>query len=230
MRQLFIPFLAGSLLFAGCKSSPTATDGLAATSVVQAPASAIAPWENQQAMDSLLSVLGPLQGKTVADMFAGNGFYTWGLLKAGARVLAIDDNPANIAALEARKKSEGIGDDKLLIRQTTPGVPGLLANEVDIALITREYAKLGDRPAWFAQLMPGIRSPHLFYLVNFLPGQTAAGPPLAERMGYNTVSNELSSFGFQDVGIYYKKMPYRYVLFAAVPPETPPGADSIQAQ
>lgn len=172
-----------------------------------------------------MSVLGPLQGKTVADMFAGNGFYAWGLLKAGARVLALDDNPSNIAALEARKKSEGIGDDKLLIRQTTPGVPGLLADEVDMALITREYAKLGDRPAWFGQLMAGIRSPHLFYLVNFLPGQTAAGPPLSERMGYNTVSNEVSGFGFQDVGIYYKKMPYRYILFGSVPPETPPGAE-----
>ena len=222
MRQQLTFILLGGLLLAGCKGNdPTQQTGAPAPAA-QGTAAPAATVENQQAMDSLLTVLGPLQGKTVADMFAGGGFYTWGMLKAGARVLAIDDNPANIAALEARKKSEGIGDDRLLIRQTTPGSPGLLKDEVDMALITREYSTLGDRPAWFAQLMAGIRSPHLFYLVNFIPGQTAAGPPLSQRMGYNTVSNEVNEFGFGDVGIFYKKMQYRYILFGSVPPESRP--------
>ncbi|MBS1942665.1 MAG: hypothetical protein JST38_17495 [Bacteroidetes bacterium] len=221
MQQLLTLILLGGLLFAGCKGN-NPSQQTALSTPAQADVAPAATVENQQAMDSLLTVLGPLQGRTVADMFAGDGFYTWGMLKAGARVLAIDDNPANIAALEARKKQDGIGDDRLLIRQTTPGAPGLLANEVDMALITREYSTLGDRPSWFAQLKSGIRSPHLFYLVNFIPGQTAAGPPLSQRMGYNTVSNEVTEFGFEDVGIFYKKMQYRYILFGSVPPESRP--------
>jgi hypothetical protein len=222
MRQPFLLLFLGGLLIASCKNG---TGPGASVPQNPSPTGTVQPaesWNSQPALDSLLTVLGPLQGKTVADMFAGDGFYTWGMLKAGARVLAIDDNPAHIAALEARKKREGIGDDKLLIRQTTPGVPGLMKDEVDMALITREFSQLGDRPSWFAQLMAGVRAPHLLYLVNFIPGQTAAGPPLSQRMGYNTVSNELVTYGYQDVGIYYKKMQYRYVLFASVPPETGP--------
>ncbi|MBK7286630.1 MAG: DUF1698 domain-containing protein [Flavobacteriales bacterium] len=123
--------------------------------------------------------MGPLQGKVVADMFAGDGYYTWKLLGAGARVLAIDDNPANIAALEARKKAEGIGDERLLVRLTPPGVTGLIPNEVDLALIIRNtpvrysaglVRAVNGRRAGPAHLLPGELRP----ATN--PGGTATFP------------------------------------------------------
>mgnify|MGYP001551539055 CR=1 FL=1 len=171
--------------------------------------------------DSVVAQMGCIGGKLVSDMFAGDGYYTWKLLDAGARVIAIDDNPANIAALEARKKQSGIGDDRLIIRATTPGNPGLLPNEVDMALITREYSTLGDRGSWFKQLRAGIKPPSTFYMVNFLAGETRYGPPLNQRMDYYKVSDELNEFGFTDVGVKYKGIPYRYLLFASVVQEVP---------
>ncbi|MBZ0207929.1 MAG: DUF1698 domain-containing protein [Flavobacteriales bacterium] len=217
MRFLLPSCLLAVLIQAGCSGTDTTNTPETAPEVVQTiPREDPNDW---RAGDSLLTVLGPLEGKVVADMFAGDGYYTWRLLGAGARVLAIDDNPENIAALEARKKSEGIGDDRLLIRLTTPGITGLIPDEVDLALITREYSTLGDRPAWFAQLMQGVKAPHTFYLVNFMPQQTPVGPPLSQRMGYNTVADEITGFGYDDVGIFYKKMPYQYVLFGSIPPE-----------
>lgn len=218
MRQtLSICLLVGLTLAACTHNTPKADSAPAQTE--NGPAANRTPYQDQQLLDSLLSTMGSVQDKVVADLFAGDGFYTWGLLRAGARVLAIDDDPTRIAALEARKKQEGIGDDKLLIRLTQPGVPGLLPNEADLALVTREFSMLGDRPAWFAQLLPGIRAPHTFYLVNFLPGQTVAGPALSLRMNYNTVIDEIAEYGFHDVGVYYKKLPYQYILFASIPPE-----------
>jgi hypothetical protein len=225
--KTILPFaFGGILLLAACTgTTDTADHGNAPTKNTStadsttAPGPATASEAERYGADSLLSVMGPLQGKVVADMFAGDGYYTWKLLDAGARVLAIDDDPDKVAALEARKKKEGIGDDRLLVRLTPPGVPGLMPNEADIALITREFAALGDRKAWIGQLEAGVRSPHLMVLVGYVPFQTPYGSPLSQRMSYNTVSDELTSYGFGDISIFYKKMRYRYIIMAAAPPE-----------
>ena len=219
MRFLLSLFLTTGLLYTSCSGGDPKT----ATDPVPVPDSPNLQTDGNdpRAGDSLLIVMGPLDGKVVADMFAGDGYYTWKLIGAGARVLAIEDDPAKIAALEARKKSEGIGDDKLLIRATTPGVTGLMPNEVDLALITREYSTLGDRPAWFAQLMSNVKAPHTFYMVNYLTQQSPSGPPLSQRMDFSRVADEIAGFGYDDVGVMYKTMPYRYILFGSVPPLTP---------
>lgn len=217
MRPSFPVLLSACFLYAACAGNGQTTQPVPAQ-----PALAQAqPEDDQRAGDSLLAVLGPLEGRIVADMFAGDGYYTWKLLGAGARVLAIDDDPAHIAALEERKQREGIGDDRLLVRLTTPGVPGLLPDEADLALITREYAMLGDRPAWFAQLMAGVKAPHTFFMVNYLSQPSPEGPPMELRMDYNRVADEITAFGYDDVGIFYKSMPHRYILFGSDPPLTP---------
>lgn len=221
MHKLLLPSLVGGLLLFGCGTPEQPADTSVPPAVDTSQAAVHNGSEDWRGGDSLLTAMGALQGKVVADMFDADGYYAWKLLGAGARVLAIDDNPANIASLNARKQAEGIGDDRLLIRLIQPGSTGLMPNEVDMALITREYSQLGDRPTWFAQLMTGVREPHTFFLVNYFPEQTPEGPPLSQRMAFNTVADEVTEFGFGDVGILYKKMPYRYILFGAtVPPDT----------
>lgn len=169
--------------------------------------------------------MGPLEGRIVAEFYAEEEQHTWALLGAGARVLAIVDNPARAEALNARKMRDGIGDDRLLVRPVAPGAVGLLPNEADLALITREFSTLGNRQAWFGQLMAGLKPPHLFYLVNYLPLPSPEGPPMEQRTDFNRVADEVGQYGFQDVGIYYRKIPYRFILFGAVPRGTAGGAN-----
>ncbi len=217
MRVTYLLFAIAVVSLYGC-GGPNGAEHAPSAAVPDSSRLSAGREAEWQAGDELLSVMGSVQGKVVADLFAGDGYYTWKMLDAGARVLAIDDDPAKIEALEARKKADGIGDDRLLIRQTTPGVTGLMPDEVDLALVTRELSTLGDRAAWFSQLLADVRAPRTVYIVNYLPQQTPVGPPLSQRMGYNTVSNELSEFGYRDIGVMYKKMPYRYIIFASVPP------------
>jgi predicted methyltransferase len=96
-------------------------------------------------VDSLFIAMGGVNGKTVADLFVGDGYYTMKLLEAGAKVIAMDDDPRNIEALEAKKKEMGICDERLVIRTSTPGAPNLSLNEVDVALCTRQLLSIPDR-------------------------------------------------------------------------------------
>lgn len=219
MRHSLTLCLALGLLISGCKDPGTAAKDQPVPATTTTPDTTAGAQDERWGVDSLLSVMWPVQGKVIADLYDGDGIYAWKLLESGARVLVIDDDPAKVAALEARKKQEGIGDDRLIIRLAKPGEPGLLPNEADEALITREFSALGDRAAWFSKLKMGIKPPYKFFLVNYVPFQTPYGPPVSQRMNYNTVADELTAFGFGDIAIFYKKMRYRYIIIGAVPPE-----------
>ncbi|HEY0978126.1 MAG TPA: DUF1698 domain-containing protein [Flavobacteriales bacterium] len=170
--------------------------------------------DDWRSADSLIAVLGGVQGKVVADLGAGDGYYTWHLLKAGAKVIAVDEDANHIAALEARKKELAIGDDRLLIRMVSPGTTGLQPGEADIALITRPYSSIPDRANFIGQLRMGTRAPHVTAFVDFLQQQTPVGPPMDERVHPDQVMDELGVMGYHDVVSLTKKMPYRFLVVA----------------
>jgi len=223
MRYAVLPLFACLLSCSSCVDEPasgTATDANTPPAATRAngtpgcpPARTPDDWH---LVDTLFATMGGVNGRTVADLFAGDGYYTMKLVEAGARVIAMDDNPDNIAALEARKKELGICDERLVIRQATPGTPNLDTNEVDIALCTRELLTVPDPAGYFGKLLPCIRFPHGLYVVNFLPEQTPVGPPLEQRGNEIAAMDIVGAGGFSDIGSYSKKLPYRYLLQAQV--------------
>ena len=174
-------------------------------------------------VDSLFAAMGGVNGKTVADLFVGDGYYTMKLLEAGAKVIASDDDPRNLEALEARKKELGICDERLEIRASVAGTPNLSMNEVDVALCTRQLLSIPDPIGFFTKVRSSVRFPSSLFIVNFLPEQTPVGPPLDQRIPEDRVMDAMEPCGFTDIGSYSKKMPYRYMvqaqMFAGEPGE-----------
>ena len=165
-------------------------------------------------VDSLFVAMGGVNGKTVADLFVGDGYYTMKLLEAGAKVIAMDDDPRNIEALQAKKAEMGICDERLVIRNGTAGAPNLSVNEVDIALCTRQLLSIPDAVGYFTKVRSCIRYPSNLFVVQFLPEQTPVGPPLDQRLPEDRVMDAMEPCGFTDIGSYSKKMPYRYMVHA----------------
>jgi hypothetical protein len=186
-------------------------------------------------VDSLFHAMGGVNGKTVADLFVGDGYYTIKLLEAGAKVIAMDDDPRNIEALKAKKAELGICDERLIIRPTSPGTPDLSANEVDAALCTRELLSVPDPIGYFSKVRGCIRFPSSLFLVQFMPQQTPVGPPLDQRLPEDRVMDAMEPCGFTDIGSYSKKLPYRYLvhaqMFAGEPGQVeamPDGGQAVQ--
>lgn len=220
MRTLF--FLSLLAVLHGNPGSAGTLHGTPDTDPGTTPQAVARAQEDPRGGDIIIREMGNLRNKVVADMFCGDGYHTWKLLSAGARVVALDDDPEVIERMQAWKLSQGIDDDRLTVRLTTAGVPGLAPGEVDVALVTREYSTLINPETWIPEMMGGIKSPHLFFLVNYLPGLTD-GPPQAQRRDYDTVSDELMLYGVNDIGVGYQQVPGRYILFGASPPDIPEG-------
>lgn len=202
-------------------TSSTGTTGASAASVPGCPP-ARTP-DDWHTVDSLFLAMGGVNGKTVADLFVGDGYYTMKLLEAGAKVIAMDDDPRNIEALQAKKEEMGICDERLVIRASQPGSPNLALNEVDVALCTRQLMSIPDPIGYFTKVRSSIRFPSSLFIVNFLPEQTPVGPPLDERVPEDRVMDAMEPCGFTDIGSYSKKLPYRYMvqaqMFAGEPGE-----------
>jgi predicted methyltransferase len=191
------------------EAGTSANSGTANTS--QAPARTPDDWH---ATDSLFKVMGGVNGKIVADLFVGDGYYTRKMLEAGARVIAMDDDPRNVEAITKWKAEAGIGDDRLLIRSATPGAPNLNLAEVDMALCTRPFISIPDRTGYFTKVKASIKPPCMLFIVDFLPEQTPEGTPMDQRVSEEQVMDAMEPVGFTDIGGYTKKLPYRFVVQA----------------
>lgn len=167
-----------------------------------------------QRPDALLAVMGDLHGRTVADLFAGDGYFTFQLIEAGANVIAIVSDPNEARALQDRKAEAGLDDQRLQIRSVNGPEPGLNAGEADVALIVHSYAKIPDRMAYLVKLREGLKDPKQLFLVEWQKRPTPMGPPLEQRMATDQMMEELGMAGFSGVGARADNMPYQVVLIA----------------
>ncbi len=208
------------IAFTSCEDKPTGaaagtSNTTASTGTTSTPGCPPARTpDDWHTVDSLFAAMGGVNGKTVADLFVGDGYYTMKLLEAGATVIAMDDDPRNIEALEAKKKELGICDERLIIRSTPAATPALAVNEVDVALCTRQLLSMPDPVGYFTKVRSCIRFPSNLFIVNFLPEQTPVGPPQDQRMPEDRVMDAMEPCGFTDIGSYSKKLPYRYMVQA----------------
>ncbi|MCB0795697.1 MAG: class I SAM-dependent methyltransferase [Flavobacteriales bacterium] len=173
----------------------------------------------------IISVMPMLVGKTVGNLYAGDGFYAFELAKTGARVIATDPDPANVERMIARKKKEGLGDDVLLVRHAPEGTTGLEQNEADMALVVHSYRSIPDRIGFFQRLRLQLNAPRPLIMVDFNPEASPVGPPMDMRMLDREVMDEMDQVGYTDIGSYSKKLPYQWLMIAQDFVEMPEGLE-----
>ncbi len=204
-------------LFVACApkpaSDPTAGTGSSeptATAPQLAPASEEDAWRKPEV---LVSIIPPVVGKSVAVLFAGDGYYAFKLVEAGARVIAIEPDGAQAGRLREAAAKRGIGTDRLEVRQVAQGT-GLNPGEADMAFCSRSYLTVPDRINYFRQVRSALKSPAPLVLVDFAPAESPVGPPVSERISEQAVMDEMELLGCTDIGAYGKKLPYQWVVIA----------------
>lgn len=158
-----------------------------------------------------------ITGMVFGDLFAGDGYFTWKLIDAGANVIAVDNDPKNIEALEAEKKARGLSDERLRIRAVPVGDPGLGIDEVDVALLVHRYHGIKDKTAYFKQLRKGMRYPRYMMIVDWQYRETPLGPPMSERTPTDALMEDLLKYGWSDVGAHSDKIPFQVIFFSNDP-------------
>jgi SAM-dependent methyltransferase len=109
-------------------------------------------------IDRVMDILGITNGKNVADIGAGSGWFTVRAARRvgeGAQVYAVDINPEAIRYIEERSQKEGLHNIKgILGREDNPSLP---ANEVDAVLLLKTYHEVAKPIALLRNLRASLR-------------------------------------------------------------------------
>lgn len=169
--------------------------------------------ENWQKPQIVISCLGDLSNKVVADIGAGTGYFTMPLARLARKVIAVDIEQQFLDHIERRiartPESEGLNVET---RFTVPDDPALKPNEVDMVLLVNTYSFIDNRVAYFKQVLQGLRPGGRVVIVDFKYENLPVGPSVEDKVQPELVRAQLDSAGFKLVKIDQNSLDYQYIV------------------
>lgn len=168
-------------------------------------------WQNP---DLVIAQLGDLTNKTVLDIGAGAGYFTFKLASKAKKVIALDIDPNALDYIEEQKIVLGDWTKNIESRLTPPDVPNVVQNEVDRVLIVNTYPFLPDRSSYLPRLLEGMKKDALLLVIGFKMGDLPVGPSDQVKLEPEEIREELRKAGFRQINIDTDMLTYQYIVSA----------------
>ncbi len=156
-----------------------------------------------------------IEGKTVADIGAGTGYFAFRMLNKVQKVIAIDIDKRFIDYMQ--QKIRQVPDSLQSRFETRLGEsndPMLKHNEVNVILVVNTYHHIDDRIRYFRGLQKNLDIDGKLVIIDFKKKRTPNGPPKKMRMAAKTVVEELEEAGFTHIEVDEDTLPYQYIITA----------------
>ncbi len=171
--------------------------------------------DSWQEPERVIDQLGTLTGKTVADIGAGTGYFTFRLLPRAEKVIAIEIDERFIRYLD--NQVDRLPDSlahRLETRLAEPGDPHLQSREVDVILVVNTYIYMSDRIRYFRNLKQAIKPGGHLVVVDFKKKPMKVGPAQDLRMAPHQIEAELLSAGYTNIRVDNTTLDYQYMIRA----------------
>ena len=162
--------------------------------------------EEWQKVEQIFSALGVRPGATVADVGAGDGFFTTRLARAvGAdgRVFAVDVDEGALTRLRKRLEDEGIRN--VVVVKGTATDPRLPEQTFDAALIINAYHEMPEHQQILAALRAALKPEGRLVIVEPISDAKRSSPRAEQTRGHEIapefVLADARSAGFRIVGM-----------------------------
>jgi rhodanese-related sulfurtransferase/predicted methyltransferase len=159
----------------------------------------------------VIEVMGVAEGMVVADIGAGTGYFEAHLAPAvgqTGRVLALDVEQTLVDFMNRRAAEEGWTNVEA--RLVPFDDPQLAPGSVDRILIVDTWHHIGEREAYAAKLLAGLREGGVLYVVDFTL-ETDRGPHRDHRLSEEQVIAELAVAGFA-AEVVAESLPDQYIV------------------
>lgn len=158
--------------------------------------------------------LGNVNGKTIIDIGAGTGYFSFPLAKAGAKVIAADVDDRFLKFIKEKQEKLGISNQQILPKKVPYDSPDLKNGEVDMAIIVNTYHHIENRTAYFSKVKMGLKPGGELVVIDFFKKETPFGPPVNMKLSEEQVIAELKTAGFKEFDTNQKLLPYQYIIKA----------------
>jgi precorrin-6B methylase 2 len=169
--------------------------------------------EKSEKVPEILAALQASPGKVIADIGAGEGFYSLRIARAvgpTGRVIAVDISDAYLEKLRARLRQDQIANVDVVVGAAND--PRLPAGAVDSVLIYNTYHEMTEHEAIlkavFAALKPGGRLVMAEPIHDNIRSATRADQVKEHEIGDNYVQEELKRGGFQIIDHRHDFLPF----------------------
>lgn len=168
-----------------------------------------------QRPDFVISKIGSVNGKVVADLGAGSGYFAFRFLKNGASVIAIDIDTSMIALMngEVNFLPDSL-EQRFEARMAEPDNPKLADEEIDLLFISNTYPYISDRIKYFSRIKSAFKDGGKMMIVDFKKKHTPIGPPQQDRMALGQIEEELIKAGYNILQSDDASLSYQYILIA----------------
>lgn len=166
-----------------------------------------------QQPEKVVAMMGDLNGKTVADIGAGTGYFAFPLAGAGAKVIAIDIDQRFLDYI-AEKTSGMEQKPDIELRLSKENDPLLEKDEADHAIIVNTYHHIHNRKEYFGGVREDLKDGGSLWVIDFYKKELPMGPPIEMKMSAETVEKELLAAGYSKVSIDRNSLPYQYIVVA----------------
>lgn len=163
-----------------------------------------------QKPELVIAKLGSIDGKKVADIGAGTGYFSRRMAQKGAYVLALDVDEKLLDYINTH--SEDSLD--IVTRKVPFDSPQLDSAEVDAVIVVDTYHHIENRYEYFRDVWRGMEAGGQLMVVDFKKKKTPHGPPVDMRLEGFKVMKELQKAGFVKVVIDIKTLDYQYIILA----------------
>lgn len=169
-------------------------------------------WQNP---DYIIGTFGDLTDKTVADLGAGSGYFSFKLLEKAGKVIALDIDKHFIQYMN-QKAAElpPVLRNKFEARLVDTNDPKLKENEAQIVLLSNTYIYIQDRINYFKRLRNSLSPGGKLFVVEFKKEKLPVGPPESIKLSAGKVSEELTQAGFSNIKADSSRLRYQYIVMA----------------
>lgn len=167
-----------------------------------------------QKPDGVIALFEDTRGRTVLDLGAGAGYFTYKLAEKGANVISADIDQSYLDFIAETARTLGM-QGRIAPRLVASDSPGLEEEEVDGVLMVDVCHEMDARDEYFRKLQRGLRKGGKLVILEYPPDRcTDDMPPVEVRVPSDTIVGELRGAGFARLEVNRQLLACHYVLIA----------------
>ena len=171
-----------------------------------------------QKPELVISMLGDLSDKTVADIGAGTGYFTFRMVPRAKKVIGIDIDQRFIRFLDSvNVRLPKQYRERFESRLARIDDPMLKTGEADAVVVVNTYGYIGNRIQYLKTLSKGMSGGAKLLIIDFKKNNLPIGPPEEYKVALNQVEKELITAGFVVEKIDKDALDYQYIVLAMKP-------------
>lgn len=165
-----------------------------------------------QKPEEVIKFLGEIENKTIVDVGSGSGYFSFRLVRAGAKVIAADIDPAFLEMIEKKRKELEITNEVLNTIRIDEDNLNIEDGSADIIFLVNSYHHISDRINYFSAVNAKLKEGGKIVIVDFYKKSLPVGPPKNHKIAKEVVLEELDKAGFKDITTNLELLEYQYII------------------